>query len=304
MRVYIAGPMRGFDLYNFPAFDAARDLLRSAGHEPVSPADMDREHGVDGTVGVSEHFVRGALRRDFLAILDCDAIAFLPGWEQSSGARAERHVAESVGLPCYRIDPEATFYRESYIGIAGVARAGKDTLARLISSRGYEHRSFAGPLKGILYALNPVVPLMVDAVEERPLDEPVVVHDRIAHLVDAVGWEEAKGVEDVRRLLQRLGTEGGRHHLGDDVWVETLFRSPSSGRVVVSDVRFPNEARAIRDRGGIVARITRPGIQAVNAHASEHALDDFDFDVEVVNDGSIADLRRAVDDILALAPPT
>ena len=202
MRAYLAGPMRGRVAYNFPAFDAARDFLRTLGHDPVSPADMDREVGVDGTTEVPPGFVFDALKRDFAAILECDAIAFLPGWESSSGAQAERKVAEAIGLPCYRVDAEHhRFYRESFIGIAGVARSGKDTLARLVAETGgYEVKSFAGPLKALLYGLNPTVHVADDGG-----------HATVQQLVDSFGWDTAKGHEAVRALLQRL--EIGRAHV-------------------------------------------------------------------------------------------
>lgn len=303
MKIYLAGPMRGYDRLNFPAFDRARDYLGYLGHDPVSPADMDREIGVDEhTTELPTGFVHDALKRDFAAILTCDAIALLPGWEASSGARAERTVAVSIGLPCYRVYPGAgAFYRESVIGIAGYARSGKDTLARHLCEWGFEQRSFAAPLKAILVALDPLVCFTAGVAGGRPLDDPVFVYDRLSRLVDAIGWDEAKKFDEVRSLLQRLGTEGGRAHLGENVWVDALFDAPSSGRLVVSDVRYPNEASAIRARGGLVVRVDRPGVRAVNGHLSERALDDFDFDLVVTNDGTVEDLKRAADDIAKAA---
>lgn len=274
--------MRGLPGCNFSAFDSARDLLTSRGHEVVSPADMDREHGVDGWSEVPASFVHDALRRDFAAILTCDAIALLPGWEASQGANAERVVAESIGLSCYRVDA-AHFYRESYIGIAGYARAGKDTLAGFIAERGYDHRSFAAPMKSVLSALNPYI-----GSKERLWDAL------------AWGWDAAKSRAEVRSLLQRLGTTAGRKVFGESFWVDRLFESPSSGRVVISDVRFPNEATAIKDRGGIVVRVTRPGVGPANPHISERALDGFEFDLTVPNAGTIADLEPWADKVLAL----
>lgn len=102
MRVYVAGPMRGVLHFNFPAFDAARDLGRSLGFDVVSPADIDRDNGVDEYAPPSDGFTNADLRvfvkRDVDAILTCDAIAMLPGWKQSKGARAEHAVAEWLGL--------------------------------------------------------------------------------------------------------------------------------------------------------------------------------------------------------------
>lgn len=85
MRVYISGPMRGVPQLNFPAFDAAAATVRQAGWEAVSPADLDRQHvslpGAD--------YLRDILARDLAALLQCQAIALLPGWRMSEGAVTE-----------------------------------------------------------------------------------------------------------------------------------------------------------------------------------------------------------------------
>lgn len=105
MKVYIAGKMRGLPLYGFPLFDSARDMLIKRGFDVVSPADLDRAEGFDpaGTAVVTEEFVQNAFRRDFAAILTCDAIALLPNWEESGGARAELEVAQRIGLRVFYI---------------------------------------------------------------------------------------------------------------------------------------------------------------------------------------------------------
>lgn len=112
-KVYIAGPMRGIPVWNFQAFDSARDRLLKLGYEVISPADIDRqEWGGDPLTnrellqrlesevaawGLEE--IREVARRDLLAILECDALALLPGWEMSTGSRAEYFLAKWLGLP-------------------------------------------------------------------------------------------------------------------------------------------------------------------------------------------------------------
>jgi hypothetical protein len=112
MRTYIAGKMRGVKLYNFPAFDAAAADLRSHGIEVVSPAELDRAAGFDPVnlpddwdwSTLPEDFaLRHAAERDLSAILKCDAIHLLPGWQESKGARAERAVAEWIGLGVFEL---------------------------------------------------------------------------------------------------------------------------------------------------------------------------------------------------------
>jgi len=106
-RVYIAGPMRGYEKFNFPAFDAARDLALSLGWEPISPADLDRDSGFHEDAAPMEalgpEITRQFVDRDTTALLSLrsehgDAIALLPGWEKSTGAVAEFFVARWLGL--------------------------------------------------------------------------------------------------------------------------------------------------------------------------------------------------------------
>lgn len=105
--VYIAGPMRGIPLFNFPAFDKAKAILEERGHKVISPADLDRDSGFDPLKvsanyewsGFANEELRDAIRRDLEAIQKCDAIYMLAGWEDSTGATAERAVAEWLKLP-------------------------------------------------------------------------------------------------------------------------------------------------------------------------------------------------------------
>ncbi len=95
---YCAGPMRGIPRFNFPAFDTASARLRAAGHTVISPADMDRDAGIDPTSDVVPN-LRDCMRRDVLAILDyCDTIALLPGWEKSKGCAVEVALGLFLGL--------------------------------------------------------------------------------------------------------------------------------------------------------------------------------------------------------------
>lgn len=109
MKLYLAGPMRGYPLFNFPAFDEAASRLRSELHEVVSPAEMDLDMGLDPSIAntdaEAEFDVADALRRDFEVILRVDAVVLLSGWEQSTGARAERFVAETTGKQVFRYWP-------------------------------------------------------------------------------------------------------------------------------------------------------------------------------------------------------
>jgi nucleoside 2-deoxyribosyltransferase len=99
MRIYIAGPMTGYDLYNFPAFDAAEARLEAAGHTAVNPAAKDREDGFDEHIDlVTPPMLRRVLARDLADICKCDGIAVLDGWQRSMGACIEVSLAARLGL--------------------------------------------------------------------------------------------------------------------------------------------------------------------------------------------------------------
>ena len=98
--VYIAGPMRGYDEYNYPAFHRARNFMLSRGYAVISPADIDlaADGGEDHEYDASQ---RSYVYRDLMTLMGLgseDAIAMLPGWEKSTGAVAEFMVARWLGL--------------------------------------------------------------------------------------------------------------------------------------------------------------------------------------------------------------
>jgi len=175
------------------------------------------------------------------------------------------------------------------VGLSGYAQSGKDTVAEhLIKNYGYRRVAFADPIRKALYKLNPVV----------PVGEFNAIH--LAQAVDGLGWEETKRLSDeTRRLLQVLGTEVGREMFGVDFWVnQAMGNLGKFDKVVLTDVRYPNEYRAIKSRDGIILRIVKPGNSAVNGHSSETALDSHAFDGTIVNDGSKEDLFAKIDKIV------
>lgn len=174
------------------------------------------------------------------------------------------------------------------IGISGYARSGKDTVGQYLVERyGYQRVAFADAVRHAVLLLDPMVKCEFGYV-------------RLGHIVQSDGWDAAKvNYDEIRRLLQVMGTEVGRMLLGENVWIEIAGRKMEGlDRVVITDVRFENEAAAIREWGGQVWRINRPGVGAVNGHASEALA--FDSDVIVENDGALSDLFSTVDSLLDL----
>lgn len=173
------------------------------------------------------------------------------------------------------------------LGLSGYAQVGKDTLgAALVRNYGFTRYAFADALKEVVYRLNPI------ARSEAQEDEygPYVISDRVQDIVDTYGWEMAKRVPEIRRLLQVMGTEAGRQVLGENIWVDTVLNQIGDRDAVITDCRFPNEAQAVKERGGYVLRIVRPGVEAVNAHPSETSLDGWNFDAIISNNGALEDV--------------
>lgn len=169
------------------------------------------------------------------------------------------------------------------IGLSGYARSGKDTVAgMLMGLHGYEQAAFADKIRELLYEM-----------------DPLVMHNymdfRLQDIVDSKTWEIAKTeFPEVRRLLQDLGV-GARKLLGDDIWIYQVLKDlHPSDKVVISDVRFKNEAECISARGGEVWRINRLGVEAANEHVSEHQLDDWKFDAVIENDGDMPELMEKI----------
>lgn len=96
-RLYLAGPMRGIEHLNFPAFDDAAHRLREAGYEVFNPADQDRTYEVNWGRPPT---TREALTMDVSWISHyADGVAVLTGWSESLGAKAEVALASAIGIP-------------------------------------------------------------------------------------------------------------------------------------------------------------------------------------------------------------
>lgn len=180
------------------------------------------------------------------------------------------------------------------IGLAGAARSGKDTVGRfLVEDHGFTRVSFADELRAVALACDPILCLNAGRVGRSDF------FVRLSEVVERDGWESAKDHPtwgpEVRRFLQKLGTEGARDNLGENTWVDAAFQDlDPQGSYVFTDVRFPNEACEIWARGGEVWKIDRPGVGPVNGHASESALDGFNFDRYIWNGGTVDHLRDQI----------
>lgn len=184
-------------------------------------------------------------------------------------------------------------------GITGKAGSGKDTVAGIIAETvdAFVYH-FADPLKEMALILDPIV-----EIGKEPDGSPHIC--RLSGIVSKYGWHVAKQTPEVRRFLQKLGTEAVRGVIGDSTWVELMldeFYSVPHHHFIVPDTRFLNEAHAIQGTGhGMIVRVRRGSAYELGsnaAHPSETEMDQITADYEIDNDGSLDDLRVEVEAIL------
>ena len=203
------------------------------------------------------------------------------------------------------------------VGLTGKARAGKDTAAHFVQVWGdrqgftVERHSFAEKLKVsaartlgfegdpaqcVAFCDTLKLPEITIEIHGEKLPPPHC--GRFFYGLDPISGRE---------YLQRYGTEAHRGVFGSDFWVEALL-APLDDRVraleapqvcVITDARFPNEAEAIRARGGEIWEVVREDNPdalsgGLEAHASEARLPDRLIDRTIVNGGDLAALEREV----------
>jgi hypothetical protein len=178
------------------------------------------------------------------------------------------------------------------IGLTGFAGSGKDTVGKEFIRRDWKRVSFAEPVYALALAIDPVI------------DVGLGIYERLSEIVEDIGWHDAKWYHpEVRRILQQVGNEG-RNIIRDDVWVakgkDQIDQYTSEGyNVVLTDVRYPNEANMIRSLdNGFVVKVDRTGVGPVNDHISDKGLGPALIDAVLVNDLTIAEIPAKVDKLL------
>lgn len=233
------------------------------------------------------------------------------------------------------------------IGLSGKKQHGKNLTADIIQeltivpgsffppgslSRDKEHqrfqqKSFAGKLKQIVSLLTGIalVDLEKEEVKNQYLPEEWNwIYDKDVHRGPvSEGMESRAKRYTVRELLQKIGTEAMRNNIHTDIWVNGLMSEYQEGfnwfydgnegfpDWVITDVRFPNEAEAIKRKDGLLIRINRDishfakiegdhySLPLPDNHPSETALDNYEgFSEIIVNDGTREELKEKVKLIL------
>jgi len=197
------------------------------------------------------------------------------------------------------------------IGICGFIGSGKDTIADyLVNFHEFRRESFASTLKDAVAA--------VFGWDRTLLEGRTKEAREWREQVDP-WWAERLNMPNLtpRLMLQLWGTEVCRRGFHDDIWIASLENKlrTTKDNVVISDCRFPNEIKSIKDAGGMIIRVKR-GVnphwytiaESANRgdskakewltnegiHASEYSWAGTIFDAEVDNDGSIDALYTRV----------
>lgn len=174
-------------------------------------------------------------------------------------------------------------YTNTVIGLIGKKESGKSEVAKILAEYGYMEISFAAKLKQ-------VCSIMFD-IPEWYFHNP--------KLKDVFVFQDFTP----RKIMQTMGTEIGRH-LSKSLWIMHVekfierYMPPKYG-VVVTDVRYENEAFCVRDHGGELWRIVRPDTLTNDLHSSETEQDTVSCDLTIHNDGSLQQLRVKVIHVLS-----
>jgi hypothetical protein len=190
------------------------------------------------------------------------------------------------------------------IGLSGPAGSGKDAafsfIQEALKDKDVQRDAFADRLKiSAARALG-----CTGDEEECKRDMNWIKKDGYIAIFDE-GGNLVGGISG-REYLQYYGTEAHRDVFGFDFWVEAVLpevNPPYHGRapfdvLVITDVRFENEARAIKECGGEVWRIERETQIQESAHASEAGLPEELIDRTIINDGTLEEFRTKVEAFL------
>lgn len=164
------------------------------------------------------------------------------------------------------------------IGLTGSANSGKGIVsAHLVERHGFVATRFAEPIKRMLAA---GLGLTREQLDGREKQDPI---ERFGGLAP-------------RQLMQTLGCSWGRNMIGPEVWVRAWCDMvPDAPRIVVDDLRFPNEAAELRRRDATIWRVIRPGVPVL-PHVSERVMQTIEVDRSIMNLSTISALKGAVDE--------
>lgn len=174
------------------------------------------------------------------------------------------------------------------VGLCGAAGVGKSTVSNMLEALCGAHQlALADPIVNMLHSLLSDAGVGGEWIIERSLKEQP----------SSIGYS-------YRHLAQTLGTEWGRNMLDPGIWLRVAQARAAQAHalghhVVISDVRYPNEAEWMASLGGTLVRVMRPHVRGVRSHSSELHADDLPVAHVLSNDGSVQRLRHQVADLTA-----
>jgi len=191
------------------------------------------------------------------------------------------------------------------IGIAGKARSGKDTFAKFLGEALHKKYGSKYILMAFAHELKNRIQRDFDLSYDQLWGDEKEIPDRRYVKSAGIGIAVTGGpMENTywtpREILQEYG--GFFRSVDPGYWVKALFEIVDGREyrnVIVTDVRMHNEAKAIKDRGGLVIKVskeTRSEIHGSN-DVSENSLDAFESDISIENDGSLEELKARAEDI-------
>jgi hypothetical protein len=194
----------------------------------------------------------------------------------------------------------------STIGISGKKGSGKNTVASIIQYLTCGSKLSFKDFQEVdmLHFHKWDIVAFADKLKEitaRLLDVDYTLLDDQDFKSKALWVHPNSGIDITPRyVLQFLGTELGRE-LHPDIWIKALINSHPRNifkNLIITDVRFPNETKFIKENKGIIIRVNRPGLVSNDTHSSETSLDNYNFDIVIENDSTVENLIEKVKDVL------
>lgn len=177
------------------------------------------------------------------------------------------------------------------IGITGKARSGKDTFAELLANALFDKSGQRFILMAYAHELKLRVQKDFDlSYEQLWGDEKEELDKR---------YQNSDSYWTPREILQAYGQFF--RTIDYNFWVKELFNvieDKEYKNVIITDVRHPNEADPIRDRGGKIIRVSRFTKNTIHGanHISETAMDDYRADIDIINNGGLDELKQTAQD--------
>ena len=191
--------------------------------------------------------------------------------------KTPRELLQWFGTDIMRKQFDNNFFYKMIIGITGRSQSGKDTITDiLVKKYNFVKISFADHLKKC-------VELIFNFSNDQMYSSKKDIIDERYH-------------KTPRELLQWFGTDIMRKQFDNNFWINQM-KLDMKTNIVISDIRFKNEAEFIKKNNGVIIKVERKSIPILN-HESENQIIDFDY--MILNNHGFEELECIVDDLYML----